>query len=48
MFGVETKNVDDNIDEKVADDVDYNAPCEFVEPEHGCTKERRECFKVEC
>ena len=45
-FGVETKNVDDNIDEKVADDIDYNAPCEFVEPERGCTKERRECLKV--
>ena len=36
--------VDNNID----DDVDYNTPCEFVEPEHGCTKERQECLKVMC
>ena len=47
-ISVETKNVDDNIDEKVTDDVDYDTPCEFVEPEHGCTKERRECLKVMC
>ena len=43
-ISVETKNVDNNID----DDVDYNTPCEFVEPEHGCTKKRQECLKVMC